>query len=391
MNNSPRVSSFVDDMIQLALLFVLPLMFLIFQNMIVGMKADRLILAFQYIFLHFIFAIVKKLLEFKKTYLKIIIILLFIDDIYRNFYFYFTKEFLHEIQFLQTPLELIHENLSIQGDIIEKYGYIKIFWCLAFPNLFLIFGTNIKMALFDLFIIKVEGGTFLILYFLIFRYNGIQRNPYAVVLYSVFALFEFLFFLKRNFFTHNVSDEDAFDNEEERSTRSLTFVENVLAFIFYDLEDENENTEIQENYNVISSIQNFFNLKQLNLNQLFQLKKEISSFLDRINNECDTRKETNLTLKSPILSQKCVICLESDPDITCSPCMHQCICSDCLNDIHTSNQTYHQCFICKLPIISWNQISKNYQKYITEDEYRYEGYLNTIEELRKLEEIKKKI
>jgi hypothetical protein len=365
MNNSTRLSNFVEEILQLVLLLVLVLFFLLFQNFMLTIKPDRLVLFFQYIFLCFILAVVKKMFEFNKNYIKIIIILLIFDDFYRNFNSYFTRELMEEFQSGWTI-----QNNSYQGDILQDYGILRVIFCILFPNLFLIFSTNVKMGYFDLFILKNQGSVS-VFYYVIFRYNGMNRNPYSVLIYSFIVFLDVAFSVKKFF---------------QKVEREESIMEIIISFFFEDepLEGADGNISTENSINIISSIQNFFNLNQLNYNQLYHLRKEISSFLENINEQFEKKKESSLKAMTTTTSEKCVICLENQPEIICSPCQHQCLCVECLDEIHNNEKTYTQCFLCRMPIISWEQSTKKFQHQITADEFKMEGHLYTMEELKKL-------
>jgi hypothetical protein len=365
MNNSNRLSNFVEEIIQLVLLLALVLFFLLFQNFMLTIKADRLMLFFQYIFLCFILVVIKKMFGFNKNYIKIIIVLLIFDDFYRNFNSYFTREFLNEFH----SGWRIQKN-SNQGDILQGYGILSIIFCILFPNFFLIFSTNVKMGYFDLFILKNQGSVS-VLYYLVFRYNGMNRNPYSVLAYSFIVFLDVAFSVKKFF---------------QKVEREESIIEVIISFFLEDeqIDGAEGNISTENSINIISSIQNFFNLNQLNYNQLYHLRKEISSFLENINEQFEKKKEVSLKSMTKTTSEKCVICLENEPDIICSPCQHQCLCSDCLEEIHNNEKSYTQCFLCRMPIISWEQSTKKFQHQISPDEFKNEGHLYTMEELKKL-------
>eukprot|EP01080_Neovahlkampfia_damariscottae_P010103 gene10103-2523_t len=275
----------------------------------------------------------------------------------------FSKEFLSEISFKDY---YIFPNFKMNakehsGDIFQTHGYIGLFIYLILPDLYLIVFTNIKMALFDLVVILYSAPVATMYYSLV-RYGLQNRHPNLMILLFLRCALELVIYILQN---KRIREEvqTEFENQRIRQTRgNIDRLERILNSIGTMANLNEMSSKLEKLQHFFTMLQDTSKIKQFNLIQLLTAQKDLYSTLDSINYELSERNSNNSKEYStpPMKSEKCVICYEcSNPNILFSPCNHQCICEDCLNEMLGSDSLSH-CFLCKIPIISWEISKKNH-------------------------------
>jgi hypothetical protein len=135
----------------------------------------------------------------------------------------------------------------------------------------------------------------------------------------------------------------------------------------------------------ISSLMNLLQdpskINQLNSSQLKSFHDILHSGLNLIQTTLGV-KGCQKHCSMECVSERCCLCLENEPNVITRPCLHQCICSNCIEGA-LENGLVH-CYICKTAIMEWEVITKGYLNRMDLDSYRIETEETTRKEIVQL-------
>jgi hypothetical protein len=259
------------------------------------------------------------------------------------------------------------------NNLKERFISIRGVLLLLHSRLYIYLVSKIDIALFDVFMLHLYPN-FTILYYGVVRYDFYRNNPLFIITYVIIMIMKTRFkqiFTEILYYLYKIKYEELIGLYVDKLTK---FKEEI-----FELKKMNKFLKLR-----LDSNSNISKLKQLNLVQLNQNKRELVNNLETVEEIINEKQDSMTNQETTMKSSKCVICLDKEPEIKFISCCHQCICEDCLNDFFEKENTLTFCFLCNKPIDSWKKEFVQFSKKVSLEEYNKESHFFTFQELSKL-------